>query len=65
MTDKQSLIKEIEALPSAFVDEVYRYVTFLTRHREQPRVKDITLASEQALSKDWMLPEEESAWADL
>jgi len=27
--------------------------------------KDITLASENALAKDWLSPEEGSAWADL
>ena len=26
---------------------------------------DITLASEKALSKDWLLPEEDEAWANL
>ena len=26
---------------------------------------DITLASEKALAKDWLLPEEDEAWADL
>ena len=29
------------------------------------RPKDITLASENALAKDWLSPEEDSAWADL
>jgi len=27
--------------------------------------KDITLASEKALAKDWLSPEEDSAWEDL
>ena len=26
---------------------------------------DITLASEKALAKDWLLPEEDEAWANL
>jgi addiction module RelB/DinJ family antitoxin len=27
--------------------------------------KDITLASEKSLAKDWLSPEEDAAWADL
>ena len=27
--------------------------------------RDITLASEKALAKDWLLPEEDEAWANL
>jgi len=28
-------------------------------------LNDITLASEKALAKDWLLPEEDEAWANL
>jgi len=28
-------------------------------------VEDITIASEDALSKDWLRPEEEETWKDL
>jgi DNA-damage-inducible protein J len=28
-------------------------------------LRDITLASEKALAKDWLLPEEDEAWANL
>jgi len=28
-------------------------------------IKDITLASENALAKDWLSPEEDVVWADL
>jgi DNA-damage-inducible protein J len=31
----------------------------------RPVVADITLASESALAKDWLRPEEDEAWADL
>lgn len=31
----------------------------------RPKVAEITLASEKALAKDWLLPEEDEAWADL
>jgi DNA-damage-inducible protein J len=31
----------------------------------RPAVADITLASENALAKDWLRPEEDEAWANL
>jgi len=30
-----------------------------------PPIREITLASENALAKDWLSPEEETAWANL
>ena len=63
MSSKQSLIREIESLPSSVVDEIHRYVTFLKFKSNLPN--EITLASEHALAKDWLLPEEDAAWANL
>jgi DNA-damage-inducible protein J len=31
----------------------------------RPVVREITLASEKTLAREWFLPEEEEAWADL
>ena len=31
----------------------------------RPVAADITLASEKALAREWLLPEEEEAWANL
>ena len=63
MTDKKILFSEIEALPPQAIDEIYTFIGYL-------KVKmgvnnDITLASESALAKDWLSPEEDSAWASL
>ena len=63
MSSKQILIEEIESLPTNVVDEVYQYVTFLKFKAALP--EEITLASENALAKDWLLPEEDAAWANL
>jgi len=66
MTDKQVLIREIEALPPQVIKEVYDYVCLLQVKRIKDRkIDDITLASEQALADDWLLPEEDLAWANL
>jgi len=63
MSSKQALINEINLLSPNVVDEVYRYVSFLKFKAILP--DDITLASEQSLAKDWLLPEEDAAWANL
>ena len=65
MTDRNVLIKEIESLPLYFVEEVYDYVSFLKTKKPRKKVDDITIASEGALAKDWLLPEEDAAWANL
>ena len=32
---------------------------------EEIETNEITIVSEAVLAKDWLLPEEEAAWADL
>jgi hypothetical protein len=63
MTDKNTLIKEIEVLPPHIINEVYVYVGYLKT--KMTKIDGITLASESALAKDWLLPEEDDAWEDL
>ena len=66
MMDKRKLYKEIESLPPHVLEEVYDYITFLKSRKVQEINKDdITLASEQSLAKDWLLPEEDIAWEGL
>lgn len=63
MSNKLALIEEIENLPQNIIDEVYHYVTYLKQFKLGP--DDIMLASEQSLAKDWLLPEEDTAWENL
>ena len=63
MTSKKTLIEEIETLPAHFVDEVYTFVGYLKMKMNTNN--DITLASEDALARQWLSPEEDAAWADL
>jgi addiction module RelB/DinJ family antitoxin len=49
---------------SVFVSQAVRERGIPFRLTEN-RVKDITLASEKSLAKDWLLPEENTAWRDL
>lgn len=66
MIDKNILIKEIETLPLYVLEEVYDYIAFLKLKKIcKNKIEDVTFASEQALAKDWLLPEEDVAWANL
>ncbi len=40
-------------------------IRILSARKQQPAIPDTALASEPALSKDWMRPEEDTAWANL
>ena len=65
MIDKSTLIREIEALPPSIVNEVFDFIHFLKLKGNSGKIDDVTLASENALAKDWLLPVEDAAWADL
>lgn len=68
MIDRETLVKKIENLPSYLLEEVadyIDYVEFKKLKENQLKVKDITLASEESLSKDWLKPEEDEAWGHL
>jgi hypothetical protein len=61
---KELLLKEIEKLPDTVVEEVIDFVKFLKRKALQDKL-ETAVASESSLKKDWLLPEEESAWQDF
>jgi len=63
--NKNTLMEEIETLPANYINEVYNYVSFLKNAKRQIVSDEITIASEAALAKDWLQPEEDIAWADL
>ncbi|WP_312812176.1 DUF2281 domain-containing protein [Sedimentibacter sp.] len=67
MIDRDRLVKKIEDLPFYLLEEVADYIDYVEskQNKEVKKVEDITLASEKALSKDWLKPEEEEAWKDL
>jgi len=66
MSTKQMLIKEIEQLPPQIVSEVYNYVSFLKiKQTKESDDSNIHFASENVLARDWLLPEEDAAWASL
>jgi len=58
------LLREIEETPDELLEEVLDFIQFL-KHRKKSEKFDITLASETALQKDWLHPEEDEAWQHL
>ena len=64
MSKKELLIREIDQIPEPFLDEVMDFVQFL-KTRMTKQIRDITIASESSLKKDWLRPEEDDAWQKL
>jgi hypothetical protein len=64
MTNRAVLLREIETLPAASLDEVVNFVAWI-KYRKLSQVSETMLLSETSLSKDWDTPEEDDAWAGL
>jgi hypothetical protein len=64
MTTKERLITEIERTPETLLAEILDFVQFLKVKSRQPEF-DPARASEPALGKDWLRPEEDEAWQTL
>jgi len=64
MDKKDVLLKEIDQVPDGFLDEVLDFVQFIKTKITKEK-KDITIASESSLKKDWLRPEEDEAWQNL
>jgi len=64
MSNKDAVIKEIEQIPEPFLEEVLDFVHFLKAKITKERL-DTAIASESALKKDWLKPEEDEAWQSL
>ncbi|MCL2010765.1 MAG: hypothetical protein FWG71_09530 [Synergistaceae bacterium] len=73
---KESLCRRIFDLPDEKIGMVERYVSDLEEYKGKILMPNdfnepanlpnsITLASEKALAKDWLLPEEDEAWANI
>jgi hypothetical protein len=64
MNKKDLLIDELEQVPEPLLDEVLDFVRFI-KTKMTTELKDITIASESSLKKDWLRPEEDEAWQNL
>ncbi len=63
MSKRDLIVRELERIPDAALDDVLNYVLSLTRPLSEGM--ETAIASESALRKIWLTPEEDEAWADL
>ena len=64
----RNILKKIESLTPYLLEEVDDYIYFIQFKKvknNNVRVDNITLASQDSLSKDWLKPEDDEDWADL
>ncbi|MFQ5676502.1 MAG: DUF2281 domain-containing protein [bacterium] len=64
MSPKEIILLEIERVPEEVLEEILDFVKFL-KQRKSLDMFGITAASESALKKDWLRPEEDKAWQHL
>jgi hypothetical protein len=61
MSNKEIILKEIEHVPDALLEEVVDFIRFLKTKMIKEKY-EITVASESSLKKDWFRHEEDEAW---
>jgi hypothetical protein len=64
MTDRNTLLKEIDTLPLEYMGEVIDFVSYL-KQKKLKGIPETMLQSEAALAKNWNAPEEDAAWANV
>ena len=64
MTAIEAIVQAVEDLPDECLDDLAHYVEAL-RQKTALQTVPTALASEAALAKDWLRPEEDEAWRDL
>jgi hypothetical protein len=64
MSTQELIIKEVENLPEPLQLEVYNFARSLREKASDESFNGLVL-SESVLRKDWDMPEEDAAWANL
>ncbi len=64
MTTREHILREIQKVPEAMLDEVLDFVVFLEAKISNNKAQ-LAVASESSLKRDWLKPEEEAAWQNL
>jgi len=64
MTKRETVIREVEKVPEALLDEILGFVRLL---QDAPRREalETTVVSERVLGRDWLSSEEDAAWSTL
>ncbi|MBI2863813.1 MAG: DUF2281 domain-containing protein [Chloroflexi bacterium] len=64
MDTKERILREIDKVPEKYLVEILDFIRFLGSKAIEEKM-ETALASETALGKDWLRPEEDEAWQDL
>lgn len=64
MSTRELIDEEVSGLPEPLQREVYDFARSLREKAKDDSFNGLLL-SESTLSKDWDMPEEEAAWANL
>jgi len=62
MTKTNLLLKELNGVPDALLDEIIDFVQFI---KQKHGICQTALFSEEALAKEWLTVAEDEAWQDL
>jgi hypothetical protein len=60
---REIIARELDRLPERDLDKLLAFLRAINEHSADATAPMI--AAETALAKDWLSPEEDSAWADL
>lgn len=63
VSTREVIARELERLPEQDLDKLLAFLRSLKDAHNENAVP--TLAAESALTKDWLTPEEDAAWASL
>ncbi len=63
MSKRELVAEELQRLPDQDLDKLLAFLRSLKNAQAEAAVP--MLAAESSLAKDWLTPEEESAWASL
>ena len=62
LQDEEKLLEKIRELPLIYRRQVIDFIEYLQLKAQR---RETLYLSEQSLSKDWLLPEEDEAWKNL
>ncbi len=63
MSTREVIARELERLPEQDLEKLLGFLRSLKDAHAENAVP--TLAAESSLAKDWLMPEEDAAWASL
>ena len=63
MSKRELIARELDNMPEQDLDQLLAFLRALKESHAEAAIP--TLAAESALAKDWLAPEEDTAWANL